>query len=115
MPGSIGGLPVLATGVRAAGPATNAPASWKTTSSASSEMNSTEPTWNEYQRPRNHGRPLSGSRYRVRYEVKPCGPLSNSTSWLPGHGIQARFAADDWLLLPKSCHTAGWVAGFRSA
>jgi hypothetical protein len=32
-----------------------------------------------------------------------------------GHGIQARFAADDWLLLPKSCHTSGWLAGLRSA
>jgi hypothetical protein len=55
------GLPVLATGVRAAGPATNAPASWYTTSSASRETNRTDPMRKLYQRPPKPGTWLSGS------------------------------------------------------
>jgi hypothetical protein len=43
------GLPVLAAGVSAAGPDTSGPASWYTTSSASSETNTAEPTRNVYQ------------------------------------------------------------------
>ena len=62
-PGAMAGLPVLAAGVSAAGPDTSGPASWYTTSSASRETNRADPTWNEYQRPLEPGRPV------VRQEV----------------------------------------------
>lgn len=60
------GWPVPAAGVSAAGPATNAAASWKTTSSASSETNSTVPMRKEYQGPPKPGTRLSGRVYRDR-------------------------------------------------
>ena len=55
----MGALPVLAAGVSGFGPPTNAPPSWKMTSSADSEMNSAAPTRNLYQRP-GKSVPLSG-------------------------------------------------------
>ena len=53
-------------GTSAEGPATNAPASWYTTSSPLRQTNSAEPTRNEYHRPSNGPTPLAGSAYLVR-------------------------------------------------
>jgi hypothetical protein len=61
VPGSIGGWLLLGAGASAAGPVTNAPASWYTTSSASSVTNRTDPMRKLYQQPRKPGTWLSGS------------------------------------------------------
>ena len=84
------------------------------TSSDDNDTKNTLPTRKLYQRPANSV-PLCGSAKRVRYESRPCGPLLNSISWLPGHGIHGRSDAEVWMLLPKSAHTAGCEAGFRLA
>ena len=61
----MGAFPVMGAGRNGAGPATKAPLSWWTTSSAERETNNTEPTWKQYHRP-GKAVPFAGSEYRVR-------------------------------------------------